>query len=179
MQDGSPIAKKPRIAWSATQLRSARTLSPANLVRSEPDNRLSHELAQAFVLRDKLLVAVAEREVDRLGPLLGALAKLSITKDILRRTGLGYLVGDRSIWELAPSNRPAQLAQRLKQDWGTRLKGERFSPVHAVVRKTSPLKGFRSDSFIEQVGELNTWLLTLDDAPLAPAISIKAAVLWS
>ena len=106
---------------------------------------LSSEMEVALELREAVVSAVCAKEYDRLPGLIQRFAKLAPTEEILLRSGIGHLVGDRHLWALAgvtTQRRAAALQARCAKQSGRhgrlvrRPRGPRRNQLLVCVRRT-------------------------------------------
>ena len=72
--------------------------------------------------REKIVDSVIAGRTYELATCLRALEKLQVTKLVLAETGIGFLIADSSLWELAKDSQVSRRAAALKLKWAGDLK---------------------------------------------------------
>ena len=160
--------------WSASQLRAAGVIMTKLTARYIPRVSNSTELVKAMATRDRLLQSIAEGDKPSTSAILRALGRLSIDREILKITGLGHLLNDRSLWRQS-SEYDGLCAQQLRQKWrwqtphrGTVDLSTIPSPLFAV--------GFRASTFRDRVEAFKSWLMSIDDTPIPEHFRTRLAM---
>ena len=93
--------------------------------------------AQAFDLRDKVLVAVLEQEWRKLGFVFDGLKRLKVLRQVLEATGIAFQITDRSL---------VSKSDRAQSPWRRRVKQTWFQDVRFVFEKSAGDVGVGHDS---------------------------------
>ena len=145
--------------WTSSQLRHAGILAPVTVKQLLPYFQRPSEFVTAFALRDRVMTDLASGSGTELASTLKSVARLSVSKDILAKTGLGYLIKDDSIW-IRAGNESRKLAYAIRYKWSTQLKG---TPLEIPELSLNPsLKGYISSVFQSDVIEMKAWLSSVD-----------------
>ena len=160
--------------WTSSQLRHAGILAPVTVKQLLPYFQRPSDFIKAFALRDRVMTDLASGSGAELASTLKSVARLSVSRDILAKTGLGYLIKDDSIW-IRAGNESRKLAYAIRYKWSTQLKG---APLEIPELSLIPsLKGFKSSVFQSDVIEMKAWLSSVDSASPDEQLVNQSAVL--
>ena len=137
------------------------------------------EMEVALELREAVVSAVCAKEYDKLPGLVQRLAKLAPTEEILLRSGIGHLVGDRHLWALAGVTTQRRAAA-LQARWRQAVRQARASGSTTPRASPKPLGGLRAKDFLALVKEFEKALaICLPDAVAAVrrAVAVKAVLM--
>ena len=168
------ITKRRRIAegsdpaWSISQLRAAGMVSPtlAKKVLDTIDPTDQSTLVRALMLRDRLLLAVANNEFSALTAILKSAAQIEVSRRTLELSGLPHFLRDLSLWRKSQNPGDELMASALRQKWQKALAGSgRLQPLNA---QGFPIwKVFRAIAFAEKVALLTEELFKAVKVPLS------------
>jgi hypothetical protein len=152
--------------WSLAQIRRTGVLTPKWLHRYTKSGKDPKDVIKAVAMRDRIMLDLASGTNDDLPRALKAMARLTVSKEVLYISGLGHLLQDTSIWWKSGSLADVEFAQALRQKWQAQLRGKPL--VHDEYTLSCPsLKGFKADFFYADVLEMRIWLLSID-SPQVP-----------
>ena len=163
-------------AWSQSQLQAAGVILTKITKRNADVVQNPDAMIRAMALKDRFLLAVTEGDRPATSAILRSLGRAIIDKEILKVTGLGHILNDRSLWKHTDEYN-SLFAHALRQRWKTRLFGTQ-DMVGRLCELRAPLfaKGFRSTVFCDRVEAFRCWLLQVDCAPIAESLVRRLAL---
>lgn len=127
------------------------------------------ELEKAIRLQLQIVEAATFGLVDRFLPLLRALQKVKLSKQIMMKTGLGVLVADTRMWpeKLQPE------AKALEMTW--RKAQRQMNPVYGIENvhihtEMVPWNNQKRELFVDKASNMATYMKLNDDVKAAPEI---------
>ena len=93
MATETPMVTRVRVEkeWTSSQLRHAGILAPVTVKQFLLYFQRPSDLIKAFALRDRVMTDLASGSGAELASTLKSVARLSVSRDILAKTGLGVL----------------------------------------------------------------------------------------
>ena len=145
---------KNAFGWTQSQLRSAGVVLTRVTAKVALEVTNPKAMVRAMALRDRLLMAISLDDLaislddqPAISTVLRALGRAVVDKEILKATGLGHLLGDRSLWRSTGGHDTA-FAQTLRQKWKTiRTLSQDEKERIRLLRAPSFAIGFRSSFF--------------------------------
>ena len=155
-------------AWTLSQLKAAGVISPllAKNLLDSIDVSDQSSLVRALMLRDKILLAVANVEYSALTAILKSAAQIEVSRRVLELSGLPHFLRDLSLWRKSPKSGDELLASAIRQKWQKALaSSEKLQPLHS---QGFPMwRGFRALAFAEKVSLLTEELFKATKVPLS------------
>jgi hypothetical protein len=155
-------------AWTISQLKAAGVVSPllAKKVLDSIDVSDQSSLVRALMLRDKILLAVANEEFSALTAVLKSAAQIVVSRRVLELSGLPHFLRDLSLWRKSTNHGDELLASAIRQKWQKALaSSEKLQPLHS---QGFPVwRGFRAIAFAEKVAFLTEELFKAIKVPLS------------
>eukprot|EP00930_Biecheleria_cincta_P003118 TRINITY_DN104055_c0_g1_i1.p1 TRINITY_DN104055_c0_g1~~TRINITY_DN104055_c0_g1_i1.p1 ORF type:complete len:613 (-),score=63.61 TRINITY_DN104055_c0_g1_i1:266-2104(-) len=142
--------------WSASQLRAAGIIMTKWTARLTTVVSNSPEMVRAMATRDRLLLSIADGDKPATSAILRTLGRLTVDREILKVTGLGHLLNDRSLWKQS-SEYDCLCAQQLRQKWRWQTPN-RGNVDLSILPAASLAVGFRASTFRDRVETFKCWL---------------------
>jgi len=124
--------------------------------------KLEVKVQSVLRLRHRVVECFRTNQVDKYQPLLRQLQELKVSRLVLARTGIGYLVSKPKDWP----GRLQPLVTALKQSWERVAKDN--DAIHGHGRLTIlpldklPFRGDSAKLFMQKVALLGSWMKTMD-----------------
>jgi len=138
----------------------------ASLQKKEVSDAMRQQLEvkvqSVLRLRHRVVECFRTNQVDKYQPLLRQLQELKVSRLVLARTGIGYLVSKPKDWP----GRLQPLVIALKQSWERVAKDN--DAIHGHGRLTIlpldklPFRGDSAKLFMQKVALLGSWMKTMD-----------------
>ena len=169
-----PPSADDQVLWSPSQLRAAgiilaKMTSKLVAVVNNPD-----AMVKAMASRDRLLQAVVAGDKPSTCAVLRSLSRLHVDVEILKVTGLGHILNDRSLWRYT-AHADCMFAQALRQKWKSETSKTRHGDLSRLPLPSLAV-GFRVSTFREKVEAFKRWLMCVDAAPIAESLTNRLAV---
>ena len=176
---GTPAADQASASASLAQDAKAdvplATLAPPAPAAYTRSNQFKAAVQQADQYRALICSAAIEQEYYKLGNLFNRLSALTPSAALLKATGVGFLVNDKSLWRLA-GDKIAAKAEALHRDWAERVKvaGQQF--FETATKAPPPFDGLKFSNFAEAAAKLQaefpTYLEGETDAQVCAQVAI-------